>query len=222
MTSDSHNPNESTVREALQPWTNRLQAMEWQHGNPAEAWEHVIKTCLEHPGNRQFSPPELCAIISAAGEALASHIRSQQPWPQTGWEEYARRSLEHHNETANRETARLRNQPDRELPHRTSDINLDGLVARPIISTHQLAIAAQEMQNSLAHYAEFCEAGHTFLYTVHREGEQSIEAAVEIIGVQGTWRLGQVAGPRNIRPTRDQLAIARLVAETMQASTTNP
>ena len=119
MTCQTHEFIEQNVRETLQHWTPHLQAMAWDHGDPAQAWEHIITTCLAHQQNDQLTITDFCAILSAAGEALTEHIREQKPWAKAEWEEYAERSLIHHDLISNRETATLRNHPDRELPHRT-------------------------------------------------------------------------------------------------------
>ena len=79
------------------------------------------------------------------------------------------------------------------------------------------------MQNSLAHYDEFCEKGTCLIYTVHKEAQDKIEAAFEINSAQGTWRLAQASGPRHIRPTPKQMAIAEHTADTVrQQAQANP
>lgn len=217
MTTPNQQSIDNDVRALLKPSTDHLNTLNWQKGNVAKAWDHIIDSCIRHPQHAQLTAPELCAILTAAGEALADRVRRQQAWPTAEWDEYAQRSLDHHNRLSNEDIEKLRNHPDLELPHRTFVITLEDLVARPITSTHHLADAAVEMENSLATYAQFCQNGNTLIYTIHRKGDDAILAALEIINTDGAWKLGQVAGPRNIRPTPEQLAIARLVATNVQS-----
>ena len=98
------------------------------------------------------------------------------------------------------------------------NIHFNGLVAKPVMDSHQLIDAGKEMMNALHIWVERCESGKSVIYLIYKIGEPNIEAAMEAVkktGQAGKWDLKQVLGVRNIKATLDQRLIADHVIKLM-------
>lgn len=205
--------SDNVSTENLERWQGRLKEMPWSHGDPAAAWDHVLRTRQEEPDDDDQRK------LKTAADAFADHITRDIPWTEAAWQEYVERSMAWHDEyPAAVSDAMVRNRPMLNFPHPGAEIQLGDLTARPVTDSYSLADAGREMGNALSWWAEPCATGRSLIYTIHRTGQTEIEAAMELTGDPGHREVRQVEGPRFRRATPEQSAIASHAANLLNAS----
>ena len=207
--------SDNVTAESLERWQHSLQGRPWSYGEPAAAWNHVLEA---RQGNHDDDNEK---ELKTVADAFADHVTQDRPWRKASWDEYVRRSMKWHYDHARTGDQILRNRPMMTFPHPGEEIQLGNLTAKPITDSHRLTDAGAEMDNALAWYAERCATGESLIYTIHQDGQETIAAAMELTRdtrPPGDWKVHQVKGPRNIRATPEQMAIANHIASAVNAN----
>ena len=214
----NQNPQHQEIRENLAAWSEHIAAKDWSHGDPAQAWQHIMDTCLSGPKAGTGTALELTEQLTQAADALIDHIVKDEPWKQAGWTEYRKRSEEWQYHNGHNGYTILKNRPVITFPDTGEELQHEGLIAIPITNSHQLADAGMDMGNALGIYTDRCSARKSLIYTIHRQGNDAIEAAMEAIPHQGLWKLAQLEGPRFRKPAQDHIKIAEMVIATLNGA----
>lgn len=186
---------ESVTRESLEEWRVQLENMPWSHGDPVLAWEHIGQ---QHDAavdeNERNETVSLSWLVYVAN-AFADHILADRPWGNGAWEEYVGRAREWHIGYQTVDPRVVGNRPMVSFEHPGVETSLNNLTVKPVTNSHRLADAATEMGNSLAYWTELCATGRSLIYTIHSEGNEEIQAAMEVTRDGESWKVQQVEGP---------------------------
>ena len=206
--------SDATVSDRLEAWQSQLLHTEWAQGNAAEAWGHVV--------DARDKGPEAGSIaeLKEVADAFADHVTNGLPWQQARWQEYVNRAKAWHMNHTPKDSTTVLNRPETIFDHPGEEVTVGNLTARPVTSSHQLALAGQEMCNSLPYWTTLCADGRSLIYTLHRDGEDRIDAAMELARYPNHWQVQQVEGPQFRKSTPDQRAIADVVANLLNAQST--
>ena len=201
----------------------------WEHGDPWQAWTHVLGTALRDAAKREVKAEAGIRMlrgkkketitsnflfhphttgIQRISDALRHHVENNIPWGKTTWQGCLNRSNRWHQQMEQDQDEKMaRKLAGMKWESALGTVNIHGLQAEPVLTGEELHQLGRRMHNCLASFADRCMQGDTRIFTLRENGVLVAIAEIRRDGENGPWIKGQLEAPsRGKIPQKAEIA----------------